>query len=84
MLSDEAFVEKNAVEIAKQMQKLRGIEGEYQIEPLSNPINRRTIHMLEKTRQKKRAIGTLDVAFRKRFFALSSQDHGEYGATTGG
>ena len=27
--------------------------------------------MLEKQRQKKRAIGTLDVAFKKRFFALS-------------
>ena len=27
--------------------------------------------MLEKNRQKKRAIGTLDVAFKKRFFALS-------------
>ena len=28
--------------------------------------HRRTIHMLEKNRQKKRAIGTLDVAFKKR------------------
>ena len=28
---------------------------------------------LERNRQKKRAIGTLDVAFKKRFFALSGK-----------
>ena len=51
-LSDEALIEKNAVEIVKQMQKLRGIDGEYDSE--SNTSNRlahrRTIHMLEKNR----------------------------------
>ena len=36
--------------------------------------SRRTIHNLERTRQKKRAIGTLDVAFKKRFFALSGEE----------
>ena len=30
---------------------------------------------LERNRQKKRAIGTLDVAFKKRFFALSGISH---------
>ena len=30
---------------------------------------------LERNRQKKRAIGTLDVAFKKRFFALSGIFH---------
>jgi len=56
------------------MQKLRGIDGG-EFESESNSSNRlahrRTIHMLEKNRAKKRAIGTLDVAFKKRFFALS-------------
>ena len=72
-MSDEALIEKNAVEIVKQMQKLRGIDGEYDSESHSSNrlAHRRTIHMLEKNRQKKRAIGTLDVAFKKRFFALS-------------
>ena len=32
--------------------------------------------MLEKQRQKKKAIGTLDVAFKKRFFALNNQAQG--------
>jgi chitin synthase len=73
VLSDEALIEKNAVEIVKQMQKLRGIDGEYESESSSSNrlAHRKTIHMLEKNRQKKRAIGTLDVAFKKRFFALS-------------
>ncbi|XP_040583648.1 chitin synthase chs-2 [Lepeophtheirus salmonis] len=73
VLSDEALIEKNAVAIVKQMQKLRGIDGEYESESNSSNrlAHRRTIHMLEKNRNKKRAIGTLDVAFKKRFFALS-------------
>ena len=72
-LSEEALIEKNAVEIVKQMQKLRGIDGELDSESASSNrlAHRKTIHMLEKNRQKKRAIGTLDVAFKKRFFALS-------------
>ena len=52
---------------------------------LSRPQN------LERTRQnKKRAIGTLDVAFKKRFFALSGEDEAaaggqmEGGGATGG
>ena len=51
------------------MQKLRGIDGEYDSDSAtSNRLaHRKTIHMLEKNRHKKRAIGTLDVAFKKRF-----------------
>ena len=75
-MSDEALIEKNAVEIVKQMQKLRGIDGDYDSDSAaSNRLaHRKTIHMLEKQRQKKRAIGTLDVAFKKRFFALSGNN----------
>ena len=32
--------------------------------------------MLEKQKSKKKAIGTLDVAFKKRFFALNNQAQG--------
>ena len=52
-MSDEALIEKNAVEIVKQMQKLRGIDGEYDSETGSSSnrlAHRRTIHMLEKNR----------------------------------
>merc|ERR1712142_508366 len=76
VLSDEALIEKNAVEIVKQMQRLKGLDDEYDSDSAaSNRLQtRRTIHNLERTRQKKRAIGTLDVAFKKRFFALSGED----------
>lgn len=79
-LSNEALLDKNAVEIVKQMQKLRGIDGEYDSESGSSNrlAHRKTIHMLEKNRQKKRAIGTLDVAFKKRFFALSNAEEEQH------
>merc|ERR1719339_559746 len=83
VLSDEALIEKNAVEIVKQMQGLKGLDDEYDSDSAaSNRLQtRRTIHNLERTRQKKRAIGTLDVAFKKRFFALSGEEEAPGGAT---
>merc|ERR1719239_462549 len=77
VLSDQDLIEKNAVEIVKQMQRLRGLDGDYDSDSAaSNRLaHRRTIQNLERNRNnKKRAIGTLDVAFKKRFFALSGED----------
>ena len=77
MLSDQDLIEKNAVEIVKQMQRLKGLDGDYDSDSAaSNRLaHRRTIQNLERNRNnKKRAIGTLDVAFKKRFFALSGED----------
>jgi len=85
-LSDEALIEKNAVEIVKELQRLKGIDGDIDSDSgASNRLaQRRTIQNLERNRNKKRAIGTLDVAFKKRFFALSGEDdapngHGDDG-----
>merc|ERR1712109_278498 len=80
-----ALIEKNAVEIVKQMQRLKGIDGDYDSDSAaSNRLaQRRTIQNLERNRQKKRAIGTLDVAFKKRFFALSGEDDAPGGANEG-
>ena len=75
ILSDEALIEKNAVAIVKAMQKLRGIDGEFESDSGSSSnrlAHRRTIQMLEKNRHKKRAIGTLDVAFKKRFLEFTN------------
>jgi len=85
VLSDEALIEKNAVEIVKQMQRLKGIDGDYDSDSAaSNRLaQRRTIQNLERNRQKKRAIGTLDVAFKKRFFALSGEDDAPGGQNDG-
>merc|ERR1711936_1246396 len=78
-------IEKNAVEIAKQMQRLKGIDGDYDSDSAaSNRLaQRRTIQNLERNRQKKRAIGTLDVAFKKRFFALAGEDDAPGGQNDG-
>jgi len=74
LMSDEALIERDAVEIVKQMQRLRGIDGDYATD--SKELGeRQTIHNLERNRVKKRGIGTLDVAFKKRFFALSGDEH---------
>jgi len=85
-LSEEALIEKNAVEIVKQMQRLRGIDGDCDSDSAaSNRLaQRKTIQNLERNRTKKRAIGTLDVAFKKRFFALSGEDDAPGGPTEGG
>merc|ERR1712025_709925 len=82
-LSEEALIEKNAVEIVKQMQRLRNIDGDCDSDSAaSNRLaQRKTIQNLERNRTKKRAIGTLDVAFKKRFFALSGEDDAPGGPT---
>ncbi|KAJ8974097.1 hypothetical protein NQ317_011616 [Molorchus minor] len=74
-LSPNALLDKQAVEIVKQLQKLQGIDGDYDNDSGSGPDRigrRKTIHNLEKAAQKKRQIGTLDVAFKKRFAKLNA------------
>lgn len=65
------------MEIVKQLQKLQGIDdGDYDNDSGSGPDRigrRKTIHNLERAAQKKRQIGTLDVAFKKRFAKLNAK-----------
>lgn len=58
------------------MQRLQGIDEEYDLDSGSGPdriSKRRTIQNLEKSRFSRRQIGTLDVAFKKRFLQLTSE-----------
>ncbi|XP_045760492.1 chitin synthase chs-2 isoform X2 [Maniola jurtina] len=76
-LSQDALLDKNAIAIVKDLQKLNGLDDDYENDSGSGPQNvgrRKTIHNLEKSRQKKRNIGTLDVAFKKRFFNMNAND----------
>lgn len=76
-LSENEIIDKNFVEIAKNMQKLRGIDGDDENSSGTDKIERRrTIHNLEKERKKTRTIGTLDVAFKKRFFEQLGKEDG--------
>ncbi|XP_026324913.1 chitin synthase chs-2 isoform X3 [Hyposmocoma kahamanoa] len=76
-LSQDALLDKNAIAIVKDLQKLNGLDDDYDNDSGSGPHNvgrRKTIHNLEKAKQKKRNIGTLDVAFKKRFFNMNAND----------
>lgn len=77
-LSQDALIDKHAVEIVKNLQRLQGIDGDYDNDSGSGPdriARRRTVHNLEKARQPRRQIGTLDVAFKKRFLKLTSDEN---------
>lgn len=74
-MSQDAILDKNAVAIVKDWQKLHGIDDDYENDSGSGPDRvgrRKTVHNLEKARRKKRQIGTLDVAFKKRFYNMNS------------
>ncbi|XP_075147009.1 hyaluronan synthase-like protein kkv isoform X1 [Haematobia irritans] len=74
-MSQDALIDKHAVEIVKNLQRLQGIDGDYDNDSGSGPdriARRKTIQNLEKARQPRRQIGTLDVAFKKRFMKLTA------------
>jgi len=68
----EEMLRKNAVEIVKSMQRLREDRAE-SYEGENRLARRKTIQNLVHQQQKRQPIGTLDVAFRKRFQQISSQ-----------
>lgn len=79
-LSQDALIDKHAVEIVKNLQRLQGIDGDYDNDSGSGPdriARRRTVHNLEKASKPRRQIGTLDVAFKKRFLKLTAEDNNQ-------
>ncbi|KAK0393708.1 hypothetical protein QR680_000363 [Steinernema hermaphroditum] len=79
-LSEDDLVIQNAVEIARELQAIRGIdESERTQAPFQEDrgiSRRRVVQNLESSRRSmmKRRTETLDAAFKKRFFALSSDN----------
>lgn len=66
------------MEIVKNLQRLQGIDGDYDNDSGSGPdriARRRTVHNLEKASKPRRQIGTLDVAFKKRFLKLTADEN---------
>lgn len=69
---------QHAVEIVKNLQRLQGIDGDYDNDSGSGPdriARRRTILNLDKAAKPRRQIGTLDVAFKKRFLQLTADEN---------
>lgn len=73
--SSDAFIKTHAVEIVRGLQKLRGAndEGSDKDNQTDHLGRRKTIHNLEKSSKRKQTIGTLDVAFRKRFQSMVAE-----------
>lgn len=62
----------------KNLQRLQGIDGDYDNDSGSGPdriARRRTIQNLDKAAKPRRQIGTLDVAFKKRFLQLTADEN---------
>lgn len=62
----------------KNLQRLQGIDGDYDNDSGSGPdriARRRTILNLDKAAKPRRQIGTLDVAFKKRFLQLTADEN---------
>lgn len=76
--SEEALLSKHAVEIVRDLQRLDGMEGDYEEDSGTGPGRRKTITNIEKSRKKTQAINTLDVAFRQRFFSMSEEGNGAF------
>lgn len=80
-VSDDAFIDRNAIQIARQLQRLKGIdEDDDNSDEYLGPERlerRKTIQNLEKRRHQRARTGTLDVAFRKRFMNINAQENNE-------
>lgn len=62
----------------KNLQRLQGIDGDYDNDSGSGPdriARRKTIQNLDKAAKPRRQIGTLDVAFKKRFLQLTADEN---------
>lgn len=72
-ISEDAFIDKNAIQIARDLQRLKGIDEDDKSDDSKYGIcgnaiaNRNIIPKLDRRGKIPRHVGTLDVAFRRRF-----------------
>ncbi len=75
-VSGDDFIDKNAIQIARQLQRLRGLDEDdksSEESPYGNRVDKRKIvYNLDRRAHKQNKVGTLDVAFRKRFQHFSN------------
>lgn len=69
--SDDAFLAKNGVEIARGLQQLKGVDDHDQDDGHNDRVGRRrTIHNLERQKSTRQVTGDMESAFRKRLDSL--------------
>ena len=78
---EDAFMESRAVDIVKELQRLKDVDGDFERGGTNDndPTRRKTIQNLERDRKRAPPIGTLDVAFRKRFMNISNEEGNDIG-----
>lgn len=79
-ISEDAFIDKNAIQIARDLQRLKGIDEDDKSDDSKYGVcgntmaNRNIIARLDKRNRHPRQVGTLDVAFKKRFEEITRFD----------
>ncbi|CAJ0955692.1 unnamed protein product, partial [Mesorhabditis belari] len=85
-LSEDDLVVQNAVEIARELQAIKGVDEPQDGGSAGHQISRRNVvQNLESSRRSmmKRKTETLDAAFKKRFFALNSDNQASQSDSVG-
>ena len=75
---DSSLMDKQALAVVRDLQRLRGINGEYESDGSSagKAGRRPTIANIARG-NRRQSIGTLDVAFKKRFFSIAPDNPGD-------
>ncbi|XP_068621006.1 chitin synthase chs-2-like [Battus philenor] len=73
-MTEQAIIEKQAVEIAKDLQKLNVDDLERRGVDEANVSRRRTLHNLERARDNKQSVINLDANFKRRLTLLQNAD----------
>lgn len=87
--SEDAFIDKNAIQIARDLQRLKGIDEDDKSDDSKYGVcgnamaNRNIIARLDKRIRHPRQVGTLDVAFKKRFEEITRFDANNADASRG-
>jgi len=88
-ISEDAFIDKNAIQIARDLQRLKGIDEDDKSDDSKYGVcgnamaNRNIIARLDKRNRHPRQVGTLDVAFKKRFEEITRFDANNADASRG-
>jgi chitin synthase len=86
-ISEDAFIDKNAIQIARDLQRLKGIDEDDKSDDSKYGVNamanRNFIARLDKRNKHPRQVGTLDVAFKKRFDEITRFDPNNADASRG-
>lgn len=80
-ISQEAYIETNAVEIVRDLQKLKDIDNDSDEETFEKNAQqtgrRRTLHNLQRQQNKKQVTVSMEAAFQKRLMSIAPMETGD-------